>query len=446
MNPSAIRARCPRAARPALAGCLVLVFALAVRAARADDPAPASPPPSPAPSPAPAPAPVARPVAPVDAIDAIRLEAHVKTLASDEFGGRGSADDREKAARWVEKELIAAGVKPVPGETSMLRPFEAARAKGVPSGRNVVGWIEGADPQAKEYVVLSAHFDHLGTEVRSEPLPSEEPGKVVDGVRTTTIPHPGADDNASGTAALIEIARALVAGPRPRRPVLVLAFDLEERDCGGSRAYCAAPVRPLADCAAFTTMDMLGRSLGDLAPGVLLVMGAERADALMATTGAMAVASGVTIRELGMDFNQLGWSDYVPFEEKKVPSLFFTSGACRDYHQPGDTADKLDYAALRGRAATVLAAIRALGDAKERPVWKETAQPRLVEIESVHAIVKLAGEKEEELQIPPPMRMLRKNYENNLAKTIAKGTVTVGERVALRNLALMLFQAATKAR
>jgi hypothetical protein len=434
MNPSAVRVLRSTTLAVALFGAIV-----APPEARADDPAPAAPPVAPAP---PAP-PVVRPeepaapvpatpraVAPLDGIDRAKLEAHVKVLASPEYGGRGSPDDREKAWTYVAAQLTAAGVTPVPGATSMLRPFKAK--VGVPAGTNVVGWIAGAD--ATEYVVVSAHFDHLGRR------------SVGEAEKLAEETFFGADDNASGVAALIEIARALAAGPKSKRSFLVVAFDLEETNCAGSRAYCEDPALPLERCAAFTTMDMLGRSLGDIYPGLLMVMGAERADALLATTAAMPVAPGVVARELGMDFNQLGWSDYVPFEEHKVPSLFFTSGACRDYHRSTDTADKMDFPALHGRAATVLATVGLLAAGAGRPVWKEVAVPRLTEIVSLHALVKEAGAKEDEMNVPAGMRSIRRNVENNLAKTLARGTVTVGERTAARNLALMLFQAASQAR
>lgn len=438
MNPSALRALRSTALCAALLGALI-----ASAAVRADDPAPAAPPVKPpvAPLPVAPEPPVVRPEEPVapavpravaslDVIDRAKLEAHVRLLASPEYGGRGSADDRGKAFTYVAAQLTAAGVTPVPGASSMLRPFKAK--VGVPAGTNVVGWIPGTD--ATDYVVVSAHFDHLGRK------------RIAAGETVTEVMFPGADDNASGAAALLEIARALVLGPKTKRSFLVVAFDLEEVNCAGSRAYVEDPALPLERCAAFTTMDMLGRSLGDIYPGLLMVMGAERADALLATTSVMPVAPGVVVRELGMDFNQLGWSDYLPFEEKKVPSLFFTSGACRDYHRPTDTADQIDYPALRARAATVLATVRLLSDDAARPAWKDVAVPRMTEIVSLHALVRDAGAKEEEMKVPAGMRAIRRNVENNLAKTLARGTVTVGERTAARNLALMLFQAASQAR
>lgn len=400
--------------RLALAFLLALVTTSFPPGVLAGDPAPPAAPPAPvAPSTGGA---AATAAAAMGELDPARLEAHVRTLASPEYGGRGSPQDREKTWKFVADALVAAGVRPVPGASSLLAPFPAKEPN--PAGTNVAGWIEGKD--AKEYVVVSAHFDHLA--------------------RKGEEWFPGADDNASGTAALIEIARALAKGPKPARSVLVLGFDLEESNCVGSRAYAANPAVPLERCAAFTTMDMMGRSVGDLFPGLLFVMGAERAAALGTTMASLPRPSGVVIRELGMDFNQLGWSDYVPFEERKVPCLFFTSGACRDYHRPTDVADKLDFPSLHARAATVLVALRLLAALPTRPVWEEAPAPRLVEIETLHALVEEAGRHEEEMKIPEGIRTMRKGFEANLAATLARGTVTVAERTAARNLALMLLR------
>ncbi len=405
---------------------LVLLASLALaRPAPADDarpapaPAPAKPPPA-APAPSPSPTPPPSPDSPAAHVpDRARLEATVAYLAGAELAGRGSSDDRERAAQWIADAFDKVGAKPVPGVEGRLLPFPAKEGRA--SGSNVIGWIPGREDG--EYVILSAHYDHLGR---------------VDGQV-----HPGADDNASGVAAMLEIARCLSSGTRLRRGVLLVAFDLEEQRLVGSRAFVAAPPRPLEACAAFVTIDMLGRSIGDLFPGLLLAMGAERADGLDRVLTTAKPTPGVSLRELGMDFNQLGWSDYVPFEERKIPCLFFTSGACRDYHRPTDTADRIDGAALEARTRAILGYVRALADLPERPVWKDSPAPRLREVETIHALVSKVGEKETELGMTDGQKMLRKGFEKTLAETIARGTLTPGERVAIRIMSLQMLKAAT---
>lgn len=414
----------PRSGSHPFAFTLLCVLLLARPApARADDPkpGPAKPPPvAPAPSPAPSPAPPHSPDASAaDVPQRARLDATVAHLAGEELAGRGSSDDRERASQWIAEAFDKLGLKPVPGFEGRFVPFPAK--EGRPGGRNVVGWIPGR--KEAEYVIVSAHFDHLG---RVE-------GQV----------HPGADDNATGVAAMLEIARCLASGARPERSVLLVAFDLEEQRLIGSRAFVAAPPMPLEGCAAFVTIDMLGRSLGDLFPGLLLAMGAERADGLDRVLTTAKPTPGVTLRELGMDFNQLGWSDYVPFEERKIPCLFFTSGACRDYHRPTDTADRIDGAALEARTRAILGYVRALADLPERPVWKDAPAPRLREVETIHALVAKVGEKEAELGMTEGQKMLRKGFEKTLAETIARGTLTPGERVAIRIMSLQMLKAAT---
>ncbi len=397
-------------ARPFALALLVALALAGPAPARADGPSPSpAPPPSPdSPS--------------ADVPERARLVATVAHLAGEELAGRGSSDDRERASLWVAEAFDKVGVKVVPGVGGRFLPFAAK--EGRPGGRNVVGWIPGRKDE--EYVIVSAHFDHLGR---------------VDGQV-----HPGADDNASGVAALLELGRCLSSGFRLERGILLVAFDLEEQRMIGSRAFVANPPLPLERCAAFVTIDMLGRSLGDLFPGLLLAMGAERADALERVLDAAKPTPGVTLRELGMDFNQLGWSDYVPFEERSVPCLFFTSGACRDYHRPTDVADRIDGAALEARTRAILGIVRALADLPARPVWKATPTPRLREVETIHALVSRVGEKEAELGMTDGQRLLRKGFEKTLSETIARGAVTAGERVAIRIMALQMMKAASTLR
>jgi hypothetical protein len=350
------------------------------------------------------------------------LVAHVAALAGPAMNGRGSPEDREKAAAHVEKALREAGVKDVPGRTGFRCPFPASASR--PAGVNLAGWVAGE--KADEYVIVSAHYDHLG--------------KKADGT------YFGADDNATGVAALVEVARALAAGEKPVRSVMVAAFDLEETQDMGSAAFAKAPPLPLERCAAFVTADMLGRSLADLFPGLLLVMGGERADGLAEAVKGVSPEVGITVREMGMDFNSLGWSDYVAFEERKVPCLFLTSGACRDYHRPEDVPEKVDAAALHARTRWMLGLVRALCGLPARPVWKTTPDPRLVEIETIHALVKGFGEQEAALGVPPMVAAMRKAFEDNLAATLARGKVDAKERAAIRNQALMLFRMASQLR
>jgi Zn-dependent M28 family amino/carboxypeptidase len=393
------------------AAAALLAAAIAVGVARAEDPAPTA----------------------VPSTDGVaRLRATVEHLASPELGGRKETADRRAAAEWIAKELTSAGLVPIPGRDSMIVPFAGTEDR--PAGQNVAAWFPGGGP---EHVIVSAHYDHLG--------------------RRGGVLHPGADDNASGVAALLECARRFAKGPKPRRSICFVAFDLEEGESwskgpAGSTSWVESPPVPLERLAAFVTADMLGRSLGDAFPGTLFVMGSERAFALDRVVRSLDLPEGFTIHRLGMDFNALGWSDYLPFERKRIPCLFFTTGACRDYHLPGDTADKIDYPRLAVHAGLVAEATERLAnlpdqgawDIPGKPAWIDAPHPTLDEVRSVLTIVKTAEAQAASLGATGPQRAMIGIYRSSLEQLLKKGFVTKGERLGVRFGALRLFQEAQR--
>ena len=188
---------------------------------------------------------------------------------------------------------------------------------------NVAAYLPGT---TAEYVILGAHYDHLGLGGQFSLAPS----------MTGTI-HPGADDNASGTAGVIELARYFAQQPKQKRGILFLNFAGEEQGLLGSAWWAAHPELPLENAVAMLNMDMIGRAKN----GKLFVGGA---------------ATGANLRQLidrllpqhpdlKVDFSEgpeSGSSDHTSFIAKKVPSLFFFSGLHADYHKPSDTWDKID--------------------------------------------------------------------------------------------------------
>ncbi len=195
---------------------------------------------------------------------------------------------------------------------------------------NVVGLLPGSDPKLKdEYIILGAHYDHLGLG-GSESLAQNPEGEI----------HHGADDNASGTAALMELAHILSADSnRPRRSILFLAFSGEELGLLGSAAYTKNPLVPLASTVAMINMDMVGRL---------------REDSLMIGGVGTSPAWNSLLEKLNgpkesarfqMKFSQDGYgpSDHQSFYVKDVPVLFFFTGTHDDYHKPSDTADKINF-------------------------------------------------------------------------------------------------------
>jgi aminopeptidase YwaD len=223
---------------------------------------------------------------------------------------------------------------------------------------NVIGVLPGADPaRADEAIVLGAHYDHLG---------------VVGGAV-----HPGADDNASGTAVVVGLARAFAAaGPRDRTLVFAL-FGAEEIGLVGSRHYVRRPPVALARTVAMLNFDMVGR-LGD---GHLAVAGVESGRGLreVVAEAARGLAENPTLRD-----SPFGPSDHSRFYDAGTPVLFFHTGSHPDYHRPGDTADKLDTAGM-ARVAALGARIAERLAIAERPTYVALARPRPPARERPHA-------------------------------------------------------------
>jgi hypothetical protein len=373
-----------------------------------------------------------------------RVEAHVRYLAGEGLSGRGEWKDRVVAAEHVAKAFEEAGLEKVPGLDAWFvdqGPSEGGEPWQRHDGtaRNVMGWLPlGADPAAPEYVIVSAHYDHLPPDV-----------EVADGGTARRVVYPGADDNASGTASLLEVARILGTTDfeePPPRGVLFVAFDLEEQGLVGSRRFAAAPPMPLERCAAFLTMDQMGRSLADLVPGTLFVMGAEHAVVLRDLLADREPPDGGKLALLGIDFQpRVGYSDYLPFLEREMPFLFLSSGSCGDWHKPEDVPDRIDYDGLAVRTEWVAELVSDLLS-RERPVWRHEFEPTVREIEVVRDVVAAAIPKLPEMGLPPAMVTTIENFRKKCDDLIAKGTVTEAERNGIRAMAQMLFLQAVRLR
>jgi hypothetical protein len=250
------------------------------------------------------------------------------------------------------------------------KPLEGWRIRGRTAiervetqGRNVLAALPGRGAPAAEgrpaidpaeTVVLGAHYDHLGYGGAN----SAEPGKRA--------VHHGADDNASGTALLVEVARQLAAaGPLPRR-ILFVAFSGEERGLLGSGHYAANPVVPLGDTVVMVNLDMLGRLDGDK----LIVHGTGTGTGLDALVDRLLGQHRFTAAKEPGGF---GPSDHASFYAKKVPVLHLFTGSHADYHRPSDTADKINYDGMVRLAALVADIVRELASAPERPAYVEVA-------------------------------------------------------------------------
>lgn len=200
--------------------------------------------------------------------------------------------------------------------------------------RNVVGVLEGSGPLAEETVVVGAHYDHLGR------------GGMGSLAPFSRDIHNGADDNASGTTMLMELARRLAARPDPLpRRVVFIAFSGEERGLLGSRYYVdEAPLYPLEQTVAMFNFDMVGR-LGD--NGKLTVFGVDSTPGLKELVTALGPSYGL---EIVPNAQIAGNSDHASFHDKEIPVVFFFTGTHRDYHRPSDDVDLINFEGM-GRIA-----------------------------------------------------------------------------------------------
>ena len=208
---------------------------------------------------------------------------------------------------------------------------------------NVVAVLEGG-ARRDEWLVVGAHYDHVGANAQ---------GEVWN----------GADDNASGTAALMQVARALAASPEPpERSVLFLAFGAEEKGLIGSAHYVEHPLVPLAQTIAMINMDMVGRGDDDLSG--MLVLGRETSPEL---SRALDEANAEVKMHLGKDDGMFENSDHFSFYRKGIPVLFFNSGLHQDYHQPTDEVGTIHPGKIRRTAQLVYRLAYRIGSLGERP-------------------------------------------------------------------------------
>ncbi len=279
--------------------------------------------------------------------DADRLMAHVRTLADDALEGRGvGTAGLAKAAQIVAKGFETAGLEPA-GTDGFFQPFEV---QGGPDGKpvtleNVVGVLPGRDPALADHVVVvGAHYDHLGygwPDVREG-----QEGKI----------HNGADDNASGVAVLLELARRLVEEGPSARSVVFVAFSGEEWGLQGSRYFVAhSPRWPLGEAIAMVNMDTVGR----LGEGPLLVLGTGSATEWPHVARGVGFTTGIASKPIDEDPQG---SDQVAFREIGVPAIQLFTGAHEDYHRPTDDVEKIDAEGLVKVATWAHETIRYLAD------------------------------------------------------------------------------------
>jgi len=231
------------------------------------------------------------------------------------------------------------------------------------SAPNTIGILPGTDPKLKnEYVVFSAHMDHVGI--------TPGPGDTINN---------GADDNASGTAGVIELAEAFSRpGARPRRSLLFITVSGEEKGLWGSRYFSEHPTVPLESMVADINLDMLGRNWAD----TIVAIGKEHSD--LGATLERVNAAHPELRMVAIDDR---WpeerfyfrSDHYNFARKGVPVLFFFNGVHEDYHRPSDSPEKIN-AEKESRILKLLYYLGLeIGNVPARPEWDPESKSMIVE-------------------------------------------------------------------
>jgi Zn-dependent M28 family amino/carboxypeptidase len=209
--------------------------------------------------------------------------------------------------------------------------------------RNVAAYIPGSGPTSGEFVVIGAHYDHLGTGAQGGSLANiarmlqTRPLETNPSTQPLSTIHFGADDNASGTSAMLELARIMSKRPAPARSLVFCAFTAEESGLMGSAYFVKNSPIDLKKTAVMLNLDMVGRIRNNR----LLIGGHGTAEPLDAIMKKIDDRSPLQFVDNGK--GGLGPSDHMSFAAKKVPVIFFFSGNHPDYHRPTDTADKIDF-------------------------------------------------------------------------------------------------------
>ena len=294
-----------------------------------------------------------------DSITIGDLREHIEFLAGDALQGRAAGTKgNDRAAAYLAKQFKAYGLeRVVRGGRDWYQPFdgESPRYKTVAT-RNVIGWVPGTDAElAEEYVVIGAHFDHVGL----GDFGSRERGrsKLKDRI------HNGADDNASGTAGLLELAQAFAEHP-PRRSLLFVAFSAEELGLLGSIHYCDNPVVPLDKAVAMVNFDMIGRSVDDY----LFIGGVGTSPVWDALLAKHLEGAGLAV-ERGAGGKAP--TDSTSFYDKGIPVLFFHTNVHVDYHRVSDHPEFINYGAEQQILRAAFELIREVADDDDRPPFRE---------------------------------------------------------------------------
>jgi hypothetical protein len=276
---------------------------------------------------------------------------HVKAEVAEQWLASAGKNLKDIAAA-IDKDLSTQSF-PLPATLTLTLNVDVKRETR--TVHNVIGFVPG---QTAEHIVIGAHYDHLGLGEQFSLAPSQ-----------AGTPHVGADDNASGTAGVIELARYFASRPKMRRGVVFMTFAGEELGLLGSSYYVNNPRYPLDQAVAMINMDMIGRIreqkvyVGGLGTGTTFKKTVEE------------LANGAPLKFEFSDQTGYGSSDHTSFTTKQVPVLFFFSGLHADYHKPSDTWDKIQGEEAARLLDFIAQLTQRLAEDGERPQFVRVAAP-----------------------------------------------------------------------
>lgn len=286
------------------------------------------------------------------------VRAHEEFLASDALRGRGSGThDELVAATYIGSQLRAFGIEPAGDAGGYVQTSPVGQPDAKRFTYNAIGKLAGSDPTlGKEVVLLTAHLDHLGVR-------PDRPGDNV---------YNGADDDASGCTAVLELARALGGGPKPKRTVYFVFFGSEERGGFGAKHFVENPPVPLTQMVANLEFEMIGRPDAAVAAKTLWLTGYERSDlgAELAKHGARLVA------DPHPDQNFFQRSDNYALARKGVVAHTVSSfGLHGQYHRPDDDVAHLDIDHMAEAITSFIAPVTWLVNSDFKPQWAPGKKP-----------------------------------------------------------------------
>jgi Zn-dependent M28 family amino/carboxypeptidase len=279
-------------------------------------------------------------------------------LAGDALNGRGSGTrDEWLAVAYAAAEMRRLGLEPLGDAGSFIQVIPAG---GQNRTWNAVGRLPGSDPSRREQVILlSAHIDHLGNR-------SGQANAPADAI------YNGADDDASGTVAVLELMRALAQGSRPRRTLAFALFGSEERGGLGSRYFIDQSTVPLAQIVANLQFEMIGRPDAQVARRTLWLTGYERSN----LGPELARRQARLVQDPHPEMNFFTRSDNIQFARRGVIAHTVSSyGLHKEYHTPADEIGLVDFPHMTEAIASLVDPIRWLANSTFRPQWNAGMQP-----------------------------------------------------------------------